>query len=46
MFEKNSEQLRDDDEVALNRRFKYAVYVYTAIEFIAIMVLIYYKSFR
>ncbi|MBA2501681.1 MAG: hypothetical protein H0V27_02260 [Pyrinomonadaceae bacterium] len=46
MLEKNEGQIQDEDSTAFNRRFKYAVYVYAIIEFIALALVIYYKTYR
>ena len=41
-----SSQNQDDDAIAFNRRFKYAVYAYAVIEFFAFVILFYYKYCR
>lgn len=46
MSETNLTQDREDDEVAFNRRFKYAIHAYAVIEFVAFLLLFYYKYYR
>jgi hypothetical protein len=46
MSERDTTQNQDDDALAFNRRFKYAVYAYAALEFIAFLILFYYKYYR
>jgi len=46
MLKKEATQNQDDDTIAFNRRFKYAVYAYAVIEFIAFVILFYYKYYR
>lgn len=44
-MEKSTKQM-DEDLKAFNRRFKYAVIAYAIIEFVAIVFIIYYKTYR
>jgi hypothetical protein len=49
MLERDTTRNQDDDAddaAAFNRRFKYAVYAYAAIEFVAFLILFYYKYYR
>ena len=46
MLEQDTTQSRDEDASAFDRRFKYAVCAYACIEFIALLVLFYYKYYR
>lgn len=49
MSEQDTTQNQDggaDDAAAFNRRFKYAVYAYAAVEFVAFLILFYYKYYR
>ena len=44
-MEKSTEQA-DEDLKAFNRQFKYTVIAYAIIEFVAIVFIIYYKTYR
>ena len=47
MLDNDATQVQqDDDAAAFRRRFKYAVIAYAVIEFIAFVILFYYKYFR
>ncbi len=46
MLEKHENQIQDEDSSSFNRRFKYAVYAYAIIEFIALALVVYYKTYR
>lgn len=43
MREKNTKQMRVEEMKKFNRRFKFAIYAYAAVEFAAIAVAVYYK---
>ena len=46
MPDKDAIQFEDDDTAAFNRRFKYAIIAYAVIEFIAFVLLFYFKYYR
>jgi hypothetical protein len=47
MSDKHATQMQtDDDAAAFNRRFKYAIIACAVIEFIALVILFYYKYYR
>ncbi len=45
MIEKSTKQM-DEGLKSFNRQFKYAVIAYAIIEFVAIVFVIYYKTYR
>lgn len=45
MLENNREQVQEEDSNAFKRRFKYAVYAYAIIEFVALAIVVYYKFY-
>jgi hypothetical protein len=46
MKEGNIKQMSGEEQRKFNRRFKYAIYAYAAIEFVVIVFAIYYKIYR
>ncbi len=46
MFTENTKQMQDEERKKFNRQFKYAIYAYAAVEFVAIAVAIYYKIYH
>lgn len=41
----NIKQMQNEERKKFNRQFKYAIYAYAAIEFVAIAVAVYYKIY-
>lgn len=46
MSEQNTTHRQEEDASVFKRRFKYAVYAYAVVEFIALLILFYYKYYR
>ena len=46
MPDRDETQIQTDDSAAFNRRFRYAVIAYAVVEFMALVILFYYKYYR
>lgn len=46
MLEQNTTHRQEEDASVFKRRFKYAMCAYAIVEFIALLILFYYKYYR